>query len=275
MDVDLLKTFLEVHKTRHFGRAAENLFITQSAVSARIRQLEEILGVQLFHRDRKNIKPTASGEKLIEHAEAIIAMWNRVKLDVAGEQYGRIPLIVGAVSSLWDIYMPRWLKDISPGLKDFLLTCNVISSDAIHRHIIDGSLDLAFTYEPPQLDRIRIIRTIPIRFMLVSASRGLDCKSAMDSGYVYVDWGTPFSITHSQLFHDMPSPALRLDLGRIARDYIIKVGGSAYLPDTMVKRDMEKERLFVVKNAPVIERNAYLIMNRDNAHYQRVLDLMK
>ncbi|MDX1519680.1 MAG: LysR family transcriptional regulator, partial [Gammaproteobacteria bacterium] len=81
MDVDLLKTFLEVHKTRHFGKAAENLFITQSAVSARIRQLEEILGVRLFHRDRKNIQPTACGEKLIAHAENIISMWNRVKLD--------------------------------------------------------------------------------------------------------------------------------------------------------------------------------------------------
>ncbi|MEX2517286.1 MAG: LysR family transcriptional regulator, partial [Gammaproteobacteria bacterium] len=45
MDVDLLKTFLEVQRTRHFGRAADNLFLTQSAISARIRQLEDELGV--------------------------------------------------------------------------------------------------------------------------------------------------------------------------------------------------------------------------------------
>ena len=48
MDTELLKTFLEVSRTRHFGRAAESLYLTQSAVSFRIRQLENQLGVNLF-----------------------------------------------------------------------------------------------------------------------------------------------------------------------------------------------------------------------------------
>ncbi|MDQ4425686.1 LysR family transcriptional regulator, partial [Thalassolituus sp.] len=52
MDTDLLKTFMEVSRTRHFGRAAENLYLTQSAVSFRIRQLEGLLGVELFSRQR-------------------------------------------------------------------------------------------------------------------------------------------------------------------------------------------------------------------------------
>ncbi|WP_351060278.1 LysR family transcriptional regulator, partial [Psychrobacter sp. TB20-MNA-CIBAN-0197] len=52
MDIDLLKTFVEVVRTRHFGKAAENLYITQSAVSFRIRQLEQGLGVNLFIRQR-------------------------------------------------------------------------------------------------------------------------------------------------------------------------------------------------------------------------------
>ncbi len=49
MDTELLKTFLEVSRTRHFGRAAEALYLTQSAVSFRIRQLENQLGVNLLH----------------------------------------------------------------------------------------------------------------------------------------------------------------------------------------------------------------------------------
>ena len=50
MDIGVLKTFLEVNRTRHFGQAADNLFLTQSAVSARIRLLEQTLGVPLFSR---------------------------------------------------------------------------------------------------------------------------------------------------------------------------------------------------------------------------------
>ena len=65
MDIDLLKTFLEVEKTRHFGRAANNLYLTQSAVSARIRLLEETLGVTLFIRHRNNIQLTKKGERLV------------------------------------------------------------------------------------------------------------------------------------------------------------------------------------------------------------------
>jgi len=275
MDVDLLKTFLEVNKTRHFGKAAENLFITQSAVSARIRQLENQLGVQLFHRDRKNIKPTACGEKLIVHAENIISLWNRVKLDVASEQHGKVPLNVGAESSLWDIYLQRWLRNIGEGFEDFLVTCNVVSSETIHSQIVDGTLDLAFTYEPPHLDKIKVVKTIPIKFLLVSSSNKTDKETAINSDYVYVDWGTPFSITHSQLYQDITSPKLRLALGRTARDYIIRNGGSAYLPETMVKRDIEKGRLYPVANAPLIKRSAYLILNADNNHFERIYKLVK
>ena len=65
MDTELLKTFLEVSRTRHFGRAAEALYLTQSAVSFRIRQLENQLGVNLFTRHRNNIRLTTAGEKLL------------------------------------------------------------------------------------------------------------------------------------------------------------------------------------------------------------------
>jgi len=72
LDTELLKTFLEVQKTRHFGKAAENLYLTQSAVSFRIRQLEQSLGVALFTRFRNNIQLTNAGELLLPHARAVI-----------------------------------------------------------------------------------------------------------------------------------------------------------------------------------------------------------
>ena len=58
MDTELLKTFLEVNRTRHFGKAAENLYLTQSAVSARIKLLEDLLGTPLFSRARNNVQLT-------------------------------------------------------------------------------------------------------------------------------------------------------------------------------------------------------------------------
>ncbi|MEI4270070.1 MAG: LysR family transcriptional regulator, partial [Candidatus Dasytiphilus stammeri] len=61
VNTELLKTFLEVSRTLHFGKAAELLYLTQSAVSFRIRQLENQLGVILFTRHRNKIRLTAAG----------------------------------------------------------------------------------------------------------------------------------------------------------------------------------------------------------------------
>ena len=63
MDIELLRTFLAVVRTRHFGRAADELCVTQSAVSARIRQLEKTLGKPLFSRIRNNIQLTPEGRQ--------------------------------------------------------------------------------------------------------------------------------------------------------------------------------------------------------------------
>ena len=79
MDTELLKTFLEVSRTRHFGRAAESLYLTQSAVSFRIRQLENQLGANLFTRHRNNIRLTPAGERLLPYAESLMntGSWRR------------------------------------------------------------------------------------------------------------------------------------------------------------------------------------------------------
>lgn len=76
MDTELLKTFLEVSRTRHFGRAAESLYLTQSAVSFRIRQLENQLR-ESFTRHRNNIRLTAAGEKLLPYAETLMSTAGR------------------------------------------------------------------------------------------------------------------------------------------------------------------------------------------------------
>ena len=65
MDTELLRTFLEVRQTGHFARAARNLSLTQAAVSARIKQLETLVGQQLLTRARNNVQLTEAGRQLL------------------------------------------------------------------------------------------------------------------------------------------------------------------------------------------------------------------
>ena len=69
MNINLLKTFLEVARLGHFGKAADRVCLTQAAVSARIKQIEDKLGVTLFTRKRNDIQLTAEGRRLAVAAE--------------------------------------------------------------------------------------------------------------------------------------------------------------------------------------------------------------
>lgn len=98
MDTELLKTFLEVSRTRHFGRAAESLYLTQSAVSFRIRQLENQLGANLFTRHRNNIRLTPAGERLVPYAEMLLNTWRLAKKEVI-HSLQHTELSIGATAS--------------------------------------------------------------------------------------------------------------------------------------------------------------------------------
>ena len=63
MDLELLRTFLELHRTRHFGRSAEALSVTQAAVSSRLKSLEDRLGVRLFDRSTREMRLTPEGSR--------------------------------------------------------------------------------------------------------------------------------------------------------------------------------------------------------------------
>ena len=77
MKIELLTTFIEVTQTLHFRIASEHLFITQAAVSSRIKLLEQELGVLLFDRSQKRLKLTPEGHRLVKHANEMLMMWQK------------------------------------------------------------------------------------------------------------------------------------------------------------------------------------------------------
>jgi len=73
MDLRQLEYFAAVARHGHFGRAADDLYVTQSAVSQQVRRLEAELGLTLLRRTSRGAQVTAAGEELRQRAEAILA----------------------------------------------------------------------------------------------------------------------------------------------------------------------------------------------------------
>ena len=102
MDITLARTFLEIVATGRFQRAAERLHVTQTAVSARVRALEELLGRPLFVRNKSGASLTPAGEQFSRYASTLVQVWERARHQVAVPTGRQGVLTVGSEQSLWD-----------------------------------------------------------------------------------------------------------------------------------------------------------------------------
>lgn len=256
MDLELLRTFLELNRTRHFGRAAEALFVTQAAVSARLKSLEQELGVTLFERSRREMRLTPEGGRLVRHSEKLISSWRAARQDVslaeASEQ-----LVIGGSSRLWDVLLQRWLHDLRREYPTLAIIAESQTPDFLTRKLIDGTLDVAILLEPAQLDIMHIEEVATVEFILVSSASGLDVEQALEQNYVFVDWGLSFGLDHRRAFPDAAEAITRVSHAKMALEYINLIGGSAYLPRRMVDKDIELGLLHEVADAPAFSRVAY------------------
>jgi DNA-binding transcriptional LysR family regulator len=92
-----LRAFLAVYQLRKLSAAAERLFVTQSAVSMLIRQLEEGLGARLFDRTTRSLQPTAAGTEMLATAERILRDVDSLSAsfgELSGLQRGRVCLAI-------------------------------------------------------------------------------------------------------------------------------------------------------------------------------------
>ncbi|MCW8962524.1 MAG: LysR family transcriptional regulator [Gammaproteobacteria bacterium] len=259
MDTDLLKTFLQVSKLRHFGRAADNLFITQSAVSARIKLLEETLGVDLFIRKRNDIELTPAGTRLHQHAENILKGWERARMAVALDPDLSASLAIGCVFDLWAIYVERWIKQLGSTSPDIALQIDIQTQELLVQRLTLGIIDLAFMFDPPQAPELEFRQIANVPLVLVSTKPGISVDKALQNNYIMVDWGSAFSVKHADNFPDIPAPMYRTNSGQIALGLLQDRGGSAYLPRQQVTGLIQDNIIHEVMGSPVIDRFAYIV----------------
>ena len=113
-DQTLLKSFQTVAQEASFTKAAERLHLTQSAVSAHVRRLEEQAGKPLLTRNTRSVALTPEGEMLLGYARAILRLNDEARIKLSGVAK-RAHLKIGAS----DDFMCSWLPDV---LRDFQAT---------------------------------------------------------------------------------------------------------------------------------------------------------
>lgn len=257
MDINLARTFLEIVATGSLARAAERLHVTQTAVSARVRTLEGLLGRQLFVRNKSGASLTTAGERFMRHASTLVQVWERARQQVAVPAGRRAVLTVGCEVSLWDPLLLDWLLWMRGAAPDLALRTEVgFPADLLNR-VADGTLEIAVVYAPQQRPGLRIDLLIEEKLVLVTTSpRG---KAPRPQEYVYVDWGPEFAAQHSLAFPQLSSAGVSASLGPLGREYVLAAGGAGYFRLDVVRKHIEAGRLHRVKGAPEFLYPAYAV----------------
>ncbi|PQJ64392.1 LysR family transcriptional regulator [Vibrio chagasii] len=274
MDVKVFKTFLEVARVRHFGRAAENLYLTQAAVSARIKQLEGYFDTQLFIRDRNNIKLTSSGERLIGYAEVMVSTLQQAKFELSLESGKALQLTLGGTPNIWDAYLQNCLSVVTDSFGGYGFMAEVMGREQLNRNLLERTLDMAFAFDQIKAEELNCKKVADLVLVLVSTQPD-DLESVFQHKYVYVDWGTRFGSEHAERHPKVPAPYLRTSTARIALDFILEKGGSAYLPVSLVEPFIESGQLYKVKGVEDWYRPIYLSYRKNSTSVEAIMQVEK
>lgn len=257
MDINLARTFLEIVASGNFVRAAERLHLTQTAVSMRVRTLEELLGRKLFVRNKAGASLTPAGEQFLRYAPILIQVWERARQQVAVPPGLRAVVAVGGELSMWNPLLLDWLVWIRRTASHLAVRTHVGLPEGLMNQVSGGVLDIAVMYAPQHRPGLRIELLMQEKLVLVTtAGRRQPLRS---NDYVFVDWGPEFAAQHNLTFPDWSNPGTFVGLGPLGLEYILRAGGSGYFRLHVVQRHLRSGRLRLVRGAPEFMYPAYAV----------------
>jgi len=270
MNTDLLRTFLEVARTRHFGRAAENLFLTQSAVSARIKQLEGALGVSLFTRQRNNILLTAPGERLLPHARNLLDAWQVAVQEVGAPHTQATQVTLGGTTNLWDAFLQSVLPKLAERFPHLYLRTEINATQELIRALLAGRVDIIAVLNPPSNMELESRRIGHLELVMVASRPGLAREDIPATGYIMVDWGTAFNLHQARLFDKPVAPVLHTSQAHIATEFLLARGGAAFLPRALAAPYLEQAKLFPVDGVESTRQDVHLAYSHSSERLEEL-----
>jgi DNA-binding transcriptional LysR family regulator len=168
MQIETLKVFCDLVESRSFSRAAVRNFITQSAVSQQVKNLETRFETQLLRRDGKSVSPTPAGRVFYERSRSILDSFEHMQLEMKS-----IGQDMGGSVRVATIYSVG-LYEISVVVKTFLRTYPKVnlhveysSGARVYEDCLRGALDLGIVTYPEPRKGLRIISLPADKLVLI------------------------------------------------------------------------------------------------------------
>ncbi len=166
MDFDQLRYFLRVAERQSFTRAAEDLGLSQPALSRSIQKLEEELGQPIFVRQTRTVSLTDAGTLLQSRALQILAIVDDTKAEITDDgQRGRIR--IGAIPTIAPYFLPEILRRFSDAFPHATVVVQEQTTDNLLKSCTQGLIDLAILALPVPLRYLDVEELFEEELLLV------------------------------------------------------------------------------------------------------------
>jgi len=160
--VKQLRYLIALEKHVHFGKAAESCFVSQSAFSVAIRELESTLGTQLFDRTNKRVSITAMGQQIVVQARLVVRDLEAL-MDMAWVSSEPLSgkLRLGVIPTISPFLLPKILPQLRSHFPRLQLFLQEDTTQRVYEKLMSGELDLiliAFPYELRNVEKMTLFK---------------------------------------------------------------------------------------------------------------------
>lgn len=162
-----LRYFVALEQHEHFGKAAEACFVSQPAFSVAIKELENLLNIQLVDRTNKNVTVTALGRDIARQARVVLRdLEDLVDIAKGNQQPLTGQLKLGVIPTIAPFLLPRLLPALRKAYPDLKLYLKEDLTERVYERLMDGELDLILIALPYELRNTTDMVLFDDRFFL-------------------------------------------------------------------------------------------------------------
>ncbi|MDN3016805.1 LysR family transcriptional regulator [Paenibacillus sp. BSR1-1] len=274
----LLAVFISVADKRNFSRAAEELHMTQPAVSQQIQQLEKYIGAKLLLRTNKSVELTKAGNIVYRHAKEINALYKRMTMlvnELNNEPTG--PLKIGASYTFGEYVLPHILARMKNLFPNIIPSVQIGNTRDIAKAIIGHEIDVGIV-EGEISQRNLAIKTVSTDQMYIVASGNhhnfsnleVSLEQLEQENWIVREEGSGTRDATEKLFQALQiTPQTLMEFGstQLIKEAVEAGLGISYLSELTFKKErlMGTIRALLVKGTP-IKRNFSVITESTELH---------
>lgn len=266
MDIELARTFLAIVRCGSVIAAAEQLCVTQTTVTARVKNLEAQLNCPLFVRNRAGASLTVHGEHFVHYAHQLLHTWEAARAALPFPDSLQVQVRLAAETSLWNPLLKDWFIQLTKQHSSYAVNASVHDVHTLRTKLEGGELDAVLMHEPHYWPGLQVEQLLEEKLVQV--------QSVQKPGpYIYVDWGALFRQQHDAVLPEYAHSALRCNLGPLALHTMLQEGGRGYFRTRVVEAHIEQGTLQRVPHAPEFSWPVYLV-SADSQHSAALQDAL-